>query len=290
MQTLYFKAIVFTIAPASQYNLYVEAYKAIGYNEIKLEFFLKRKMYKLKSISIKTQLYLFLFCFLAIISFNERSFNSISKGLIALLVSALLDLALFYIREKRPKITESSLITGLIIGFVLSSDMSWWAFALASLLAIMSKHIIRYKNKHVFNPAAFGIFFTILITNGYTQWKGAYDWAIIIPFGLYFAFKMKKLLLVIIYFILSLILYSFEASFDKASFINSILYANYFFMFIMLTEPKTSPFKNRQKMIISAIIAIASFLLYLLKFPYDPVLPSLLIGNLLFCIMSQVKK
>ncbi|MBU1996725.1 MAG: hypothetical protein KKF78_06190, partial [Candidatus Omnitrophica bacterium] len=137
---------------------------------------------------------------------------------------------------------------------------------------------------------AAGIFSTILITNGYTQWKGAYDLAIIIPFGLYFAFKIKKLLLVFIYFIISLLFYSVETNFDQASAIDLILYANYFFMLIMLTEPKTTPYKKKLTVIVSAVIAISSFLLYLMNFPYDAILPALLIGNLVFWILNHLKK
>lgn len=53
---------------------------------------------------------------------------------------------------------RSGLITGLSLCLLFRADPSaWWLFALAGLLSVASKFIIRVKGKHVFNPSNFGI-------------------------------------------------------------------------------------------------------------------------------------
>lgn len=245
---------------------------------------------RLKSISIKKLLIFFLFSFVAFISFQDNTLYYISKCFISVFCSVAFETLAIYFRQKKIQLTESSFVTGFIIGFVLSSDAIWWVFALASILAIFSKYVLQHKNKHIFNPAAFGIFATILITRSDSQWLGAFDWAIIVPCGLYFAFKIKKLLLVFAFFIFYVFFSCLESGFSLSDITNTVLYANYFFILIMLTEPKTTPYKNGQKIVVAGFISTMSYILGLTKMPYDPILPALLFGNLFFFMLNSNKK
>ncbi|MGB9643021.1 MAG: hypothetical protein ACP5JO_08920 [Candidatus Ratteibacteria bacterium] len=66
------------------------------------------------------------------------------------------------------------------------------------------------KKKHVFNLTAFGLIFPILFFGDLLEWKGTYFWYILIPFGLYFAYWVKKLKIVGAYFLISFILFAFQ--------------------------------------------------------------------------------
>lgn len=68
---------------------------------------------------------------------------------------------------------KSALITGLGLS-LLTQAGSVWSFALAGVLAIGSKYLIRYKDKHIFNPANFGLVAAILLTgvSGYFDGGG----------------------------------------------------------------------------------------------------------------------
>lgn len=248
-------------------------------------------MIPLKKLSIKTILLTFLLFFLIFLSFQENNFLFLYKPCLSISISALFETIIIFFKEKKWKLTESSLITGIIIGFVLASDTGWWLFVIAAITAISSKYIIRFNKKHIFNPAAFGVFFTILLFHGYTQWRGSYTLFLIIPAGIYFVYKIKKLEIVYSFFITYLILSLIQSIIDKTSFLDAILYANYFFIFIMLIEPKTSPFKKKRKILFGMGAAILSWLFYTFNFPYDADLPSLLIlniGNSLFIKKSSI--
>jgi Na+-transporting NADH:ubiquinone oxidoreductase subunit NqrB len=58
---------------------------------------------------------------------------------------------------------KSALITGLGLS-LLTQAGSPWSFALAGVIAIASKFLIRYRGKHIFNPANFGLVGAILLT------------------------------------------------------------------------------------------------------------------------------
>jgi Na+-translocating ferredoxin:NAD+ oxidoreductase RnfD subunit len=159
-------------------------------------------------------------------------------------------------------LTESSIITGLIIGFVLSGSEKWWLIALAALLAIASKHVIKFRAGHFFNPAAFGVLIVTFFLGASTEWKGAYLWYIIIPFGVYISFKIKKLELIAAYFISSLILFGSQAVIQHAPVFNIFGYLNYFFIFIMLIEPMTTPMTIPGKIIFGSGAGALIFILY----------------------------
>jgi Na+-transporting NADH:ubiquinone oxidoreductase subunit NqrB len=58
---------------------------------------------------------------------------------------------------------RSAWVTGLGVAILLRSDVLWLP-ALASLLAIGSKFVLRVSDRHLFNPANFGIGVLLLAT------------------------------------------------------------------------------------------------------------------------------
>lgn len=166
-------------------------------------------MFNLKSI--KTQLIIYLAVVAVALAVKESDFSFLGALAIAVFTAVFIEAFILYLKTKAFKVTESSIITGMIIGYVLSSDEIWWKFVLAALLAISSKYIIVFKKKHIFNPAAFGVFLSILILGVSTQWKGTYMWYLLVPFGFYAARKIKKTEIIIGYAIVSLALFGIQA-------------------------------------------------------------------------------
>ena len=146
----------------------------------------------MKPVSIKKQLILFLILFGLSLSFIDKDSSFFFATAIALISAIAAESLLLYLKDKRFSISESSIITGLIIGFVLASDSHWWVIVLTSVFAISSKYLIRFNKKHIFNPAGFGVILATLLLGAQTQWRGTYLWYILIPVGLYFIFKIHK--------------------------------------------------------------------------------------------------
>ncbi|MBU1913394.1 MAG: RnfABCDGE type electron transport complex subunit D [Candidatus Omnitrophica bacterium] len=236
--------------------------------------------------SIKVQLGIFLLLFSAYITFLEKDTKFLLAICISVISAALVDSVAAYLKKKEFVLTESSIITGLIVSYVIASSQAWWIIALASILAISSKHIIRFKARHIFNPAAFGVLVAVFLLGAYTEWKGAYLWYIIIPFGVYFSFKIKKPELIISYFIASFILFGAQAVIQNVQIFDILGYLNYFFIFIMLIEPMTTPMTYYGKIIFGSGVGALIFILYTAGVK-EPELAALACFNLLVPLLNK---
>ena len=212
--------------------------------------------------SMKVQLGIFLLAFSSYAAFLEKDAKFLMGLCVSVIASVLADSIISYLKKKEFILTESSIITGLIIGCVLSGSEKWWLIALAALFAISSKHVIRFHGRHFFNPAAFGVLISVFLLGASTEWKGAYIWYVIVPFGVYVSFKIKKLELIISYFIASLILFGGQAVIQRVQIFNILGYLNYFFIFIMLIEPMTTPMTKFGKIIFGSGVGALIFILY----------------------------
>jgi len=212
--------------------------------------------------SIKLQLSIFLILFALYLSFiGKDTLFLLSLG-ISLISAIGTDTFITYLKTKKLILAESSIVSGLIIGYVLSSSQAWWIIALASIFAISSKHLIRFKARHIFNPAGFGTMAAVFLLGASTEWKGANLWYIVIPFGIYFVFKIKKQEIVVSYFIASFVLFGAQALIQNTQILNILGYLNYFFIFIMLIEPMTTPMTYYGKIIFGSGAGILIFILY----------------------------
>jgi hypothetical protein len=98
---------------------------------------------------------------------------SIAQILCALLTSAALEFAITIRRHRVIMWPASALLTGNGVAFVLRvpgtehgdwwSLRGWWIFAATAGLALLSKHVIRVKGRHVFNPSNFGLVLCFLV-------------------------------------------------------------------------------------------------------------------------------
>jgi Na+-translocating ferredoxin:NAD+ oxidoreductase RnfD subunit len=233
----------------------------------------------MKPLSIKNQLIIFLGVFAIYLSIIDGNVDFLSAIFIAVFSAVFLDSIIAYLKTRRLIIIDSSLITGLIIGYVISTGEPWWKLLLASIFAIGSKHLIRIKGRHLFNPAAFGIFLAVILLGVSTQWRGTNFWFILVPAGVYFAWKIRKLVIAGSYIFSSLILFGVYAFVQKSPLLDVLKYQNYFFIFIMLIEPKTSPIRTKGKIIFSLAVAVLVFILTLCGVQFDAELFSLLVLN-----------
>ncbi|MFA5117745.1 MAG: RnfABCDGE type electron transport complex subunit D [Candidatus Omnitrophota bacterium] len=242
----------------------------------------------MKIDSIKTQVILFLPAFAVFLSVKDRDAAFLFTTCIAVVFAALCESVFIFLKEKKLVLTESSIISGLIIGFVIFRSQPWWVFALAAIFAITSKHVIRFNNKHIFNPAAFGIFAAIILLRAQTQWQGTYDWYILAPAGLYAITKIRKLELFFGYAVVTLVLFGAQAVMQKVPVLNIFGYLSYFYIFVMIIEPRTTPVKPRAKWLFGALLAALIFVLTALGVKFDVELASLLIMNMFVALLNKL--
>ncbi len=92
---------------------------------------------------------------------------SIAQILVAVLTSAILEVAIAFRRQHVLMWPASALLTGNGVAFILRvpgtehgdwwSMNGWWIFAATSAVALLSKYLITFRDRHVFNPSNFGL-------------------------------------------------------------------------------------------------------------------------------------
>ncbi|MCL4338310.1 oxidoreductase [Patescibacteria group bacterium] len=165
--------------------------------------------------------------------------------------------------------TESYLITALILVLIIPtkfpSNVSF--LILASGFAMISKYLLTVEKKHIFNPAAAAVAGVALLSPEHiaTWWVGT---PVMLPFvfagGLLLVRKIERESLVSVFISVYLILVALFAIFHTGSitslittFKDSLLHtALFFFTFVMLTEPITSPATKKHQSRYSALTAL----------------------------------
>jgi hypothetical protein len=98
---------------------------------------------------------------------------SIAQILVALGTCAVLEVGIAFFRQKVVMWPASALLTGNGVAFILRvpgtphgdwwSLHGWWIFAGTAAVSLLSKHVIRYGGRHVFNPSNFGLVLCFLL-------------------------------------------------------------------------------------------------------------------------------
>ncbi|MEM5805529.1 MAG: RnfABCDGE type electron transport complex subunit D [Candidatus Aenigmatarchaeota archaeon] len=216
--------------------------------------------------------------------------KTIPQILIAILATSLLDLIIKFFLYKKFLIPKTGIITGFFIGTILEAGIPYFIPLVAAIIAILSKHFIRYKRfgNNIFNPAMFSLLFTSYFFNVSLGW-----WLVVEPISLFilgfliiFNFKRYDLFFSFIatYFLLFSIF-----TFGNINFIFNELknWVIYFFAFFMLTEPKTSPITINGRIFYGALVALLILLIRFLSPTPQFALPlGLLIGNFFVPIIN----
>lgn len=214
-------------------------------------------------------------------------------GLINVLISvgsALLFDYLIAIWKKREKrFSDGAIITGLIVAIVLSPAVPSYIVVLITIIALASKHLFKYKRKPIFNPAAFGLMFAALVFSAGESWWGALSllpaWNIVCLLigGYLVTYRVNKFpqifaflgAYVVLFTILGFLHISYAGDALRIPFINAAL----FLAFFMLTDPPTSPAKDRDQIIFGILTAVLGTAVYVLFGGLTYLLVGLLVAN-----------
>ena len=74
---------------------------------------------------------------------------------VAIFTAVVLDLGIKYLRKENLKVPRSAIISGFFVSTVLEQSTPLATIIFAAAVAILSKHILRWQGKHIFNPANF---------------------------------------------------------------------------------------------------------------------------------------
>ena len=98
---------------------------------------------------------------------------SIAQILVSVLTCSVLEVGIAARRQRVILWPASALLTGNGVAFILRvpgtehgdwwSMRGWWIFAGAAAASLLSKHLIRFRGRHVFNPSNFGLVLAFLL-------------------------------------------------------------------------------------------------------------------------------
>lgn len=199
-----------------------------------------------------------------------------------LLLCGLSDLLINKFFLKRIIFPKSAIVTGCIISGILDYRQPWIVLIIFSLSGIISKHFVKYKQRHIFNPANFALFFATLFKVPLT-WNIESNSFLIIAFGIYLVYAYKKFPHIAGF----LVFFLFLSHVFK---INSLGLISWFFVFIMLIEPKTSGYGFLPGFIFGGIAGISSFVIFRFAPNHGPYILSLFIANLSRVLLEKIRR
>lgn len=177
---------------------------------------------------------------------NAANTDAYLQLAVAPLVGAVLDFLASYARIHKPEIPRLGIISGLIVALVLVPDPMRAAFAVT--LAVASKHVIAWRGRNVFNPAAFGILITMLVFAVPTTWWGAGHPVVIA--GIVIAVLARRLETSLAFILSYAAVWTFMGAYTPFD------YSVYFFAFVMILEPVTTPFSRAGKIFFGIFVAV----------------------------------
>ena len=201
--------------------------------------------------------------------------------LVGILTCSATDMVLSRVFRKKKPSLQSAIISGFIVSGILDYNLDWYVLIAFSALAIVSKFIIRIKNKHVFNPANFGLFVAAILKQPLT-WNIESNIHLIIIVGVYLALSLKKWPHVLGFLIVFLSAFYISG-------VNPLNMISWFFLFVMLIEPKTSGFGTWKGLTFGGIAGLMSFIMFKFMPQLDIFVISLIVANIFNTIAGTVK-
>ncbi len=191
--------------------------------------------------------------------------------------SVLLDLAINFAKKRKFFFPKSALITGLILATVIEGGLLF--LLLVAAIAILSKHLIRIKGRHIFNPANFALFAALLAAPFLPvsqSWWGTSNYILAGIMGLVIVYKLRRFHLVLPFLAVHAAAMAVLLMSPDQLASHVISGALLFFAFYMLVEPITSPIRRNSRIIFGVLAGLFAALLYVVW------LPAMLIGALFF--------
>lgn len=196
--------------------------------------------------------------------------------------------------------TESSLITGLLLFFIMfpsSSAAGVTAIALAGLAAAASKYLVVFRGRHIFNPAAFGAVVVTLLGLGAAAWWAANPamLPLVLLSTLLLLYRTRKLTMGALFLVVAvgILVVRLSAGGMPAGAALQLVLESYPVLFLlgfMLTEPLTLPPRRWQQLLVAGIAATV----LALQISIPPVFLgpeyALLAGNLVAFTMGQRRR
>jgi enediyne biosynthesis protein E5 len=204
--------------------------------------------------------------------------------------AVVVDMVIVWYFKRQVAFQSGGLLTGMIVGLVLSAQLPWYVAVGTSAMSIVAKHLFRTRSANIFNPAAFGVICAYFVFASGDSWWGSFPdlsplaLLVIIATGIWLANLLNKLPLILAFVAMYLAIFTAStflfdpsqvAEIFRSPDINMLL----FFAFFMLDDPPTSPVRYPDQIRFGLIVAVTSFCIFIAAGAVWFLLAGLLIGN-----------
>jgi Na+-translocating ferredoxin:NAD+ oxidoreductase RnfD subunit len=219
-----------------------------------------------------------------------QGFSAVASLASATIAAGLVDALILRGRKKAWEFPSGAVLTAMIVAMVLRAQEPWYVTAITSVIAVLSKYVIRSRAANVFNPAALAIVASFYLFHTGQSWWGALTdvtpvaKVALIAAGAYIAGRVNKMPLALAF------LGGYFALFTVTAFVSDPLSvaeifrtpdveAALYFAFIILTDPPTSPAKYPDQIVCGLIVAAVSYAFFELAGVVYYLLAGVLAGN-----------
>jgi Na+-transporting NADH:ubiquinone oxidoreductase subunit NqrB len=181
----------------------------------------------------------------------------------------------------------SAWVSGISVGILLRPTMLW-PMALCAAISIASKYVVRWENRHLWNPSNFGICAMLLLapesvaTLSVQFGNHAIANALILCLGAFLVYRLKRLHITLTYvasFFAFAALRSVVLDVPYLTEIGPITGPMYqLYIFFMITDPKTTVTGTRAQMLVAFLVAAAECVLRFAKDTHAPYFALFIVG------------
>lgn len=209
----------------------------------------------------------------------------------AMAAAALVDLPLLRWRRRRWVFPDGAVLTGMLVGMLVSPHEPWYVGAVCAAAAVALKQLVRTRSANVFNPAALALVGAYYLFDAGQSWWGALpDLTLASGLPLLFlaggaiTWRVNKAPLVlaflgVFYAIVTVAAFIGDPAQVADLFIAPDLHAVLFFACFILTDPPTSPARYRDQVVYGTLVAVAAYASYALMGVVFYLLAGVLVGN-----------
>ena len=230
---------------------------------------------------------LFITCILVIGHLSYGILESYERTALAIVSAIATELVLGRIFYGKWINLASAYITGISVGILIRSP-AFWPYALCSVLSIMSKYVLRVRNRHLWNPSNFGICVLLFLAPQTVaaltiQW-GNYIWPLLVIWilGSIIIWRAKRFHICATY-VISFFVFAFLRSWitgdswwAEIAPITGPMYQ--LFIFFMITDPKTTVRSKTWQCVVAFLVAFVEMLLRLNQVVYAPLYALFIVG------------
>ncbi len=213
--------------------------------------------------------------------------ESFTRTLAAVVTSIAAEVVLgLYLRGRVPHLA-GAYVSGISVGILIRSTF-YWPFILCALLSITSKYVLRYGDRHIWNPSNFGIcvmFFLapFAVAPLSVQWGNNLSAMLVIwVLGAVIVSRVRRFHISLTYVVCYVLFSGVRAFVTGDPFLSELapltgpMYQ--LFVLFMITDPRTTVSTTRGRIAVAAAIAFVEMFLRLAGSVYAPFYALFLVG------------